>query len=257
MQTRKNQSDLGDTAPPSYHSLYPEENKKVSTSNDKTDNDPIATVIATVNRMGVHFPRYQDQCASLSENQKTKMSAAALAKDVDRLSRGQYSNQRAIHSSQGLLQRISKFSQQGASQRFTMTEYQEKNLELARLGKLVNKMERSRLDDQDWKCQSQVCEAEIEELVTTLRVPENAPLNLQRYTLSGHQKRDMFIRELLGRVCRLEGSRMSNQDAEPRNVRREREFTDHSRSHDRLPSAMDEQRAIYAKGRFRQAFMKS
>ncbi|ORY06443.1 hypothetical protein K493DRAFT_20829 [Basidiobolus meristosporus CBS 931.73] len=257
MHSKKSDSELNGALPPSYNSLYPEASEVVVDSKGKADSDSVSKVIATVNRMSAHFPRYQDQCASLSESQMTKMSAAALARDIDRLSRGQYTNQRATSSTQKLIQRLSQYSQQGlASQRFTMTEYQEKNLELARLSGLVKKMEKSRLEDQDFKSQSQVCEEELDELLTTLSVSKDTPLSLQRYQLSTNQEREMFIHEVLGRIHKLEGSRMLNQDAEPRTVRRERDFTELEKSLDRLPRALDEQRAISVRGRIREAFMK-
>ncbi|KAK9760635.1 hypothetical protein K7432_015150, partial [Basidiobolus ranarum] len=100
MQAEKKHMELSDTAPPSYNSLYPRDSEEIPELKDKDDKTPINNVIASINRMSTHTPRYQDQCASLSENQKIRISAATLAKDINRLSRGQYANQRAVPSSQ-------------------------------------------------------------------------------------------------------------------------------------------------------------
>ncbi|ORX99245.1 hypothetical protein K493DRAFT_335818, partial [Basidiobolus meristosporus CBS 931.73] len=107
-----------------------------------------------------------------------------------------------------------------------MTEYQQKNLDLARVNKLIHRMEGSRLKNQEWKCRSQVREEELQQLCEHLNVAEDAPLRLQRHPLSAHQQRSMFIREMLGKIDKLEGYRMQDQDAELLTIRKEEDLMD-------------------------------
>ncbi|KAI8054478.1 hypothetical protein BDF22DRAFT_679286 [Syncephalis plumigaleata] len=161
---------------------------------------------------------FADQRVTLSNNKQEEMAAIELAKRIIRLSKRMDSQRVELRGTRQsalveLTDAIERSGQQMADQRVAIDNALDRRMQLARVTALVEKMDRTRLTDQDWLNPQLQREDDISRITQQLQRTPSAYIR-QRYTMSGQKQRDMFIDGIMTRIRRLDELRMSDQDAE-------------------------------------------
>ncbi|KAF7729863.1 hypothetical protein EC973_003597 [Apophysomyces ossiformis] len=213
----------GDKPPPGYEYAAEKEKSLSYAQSEKTQRD-LDNLLSAIDRLSDVAPRLNNQRVALTDRQANELAAAAVGKVIERLSRGRMDDQRAtlpsLPEKQDTLRNLVAQIQQAASrtmdnQRVPMNERLQKKMDEASVNDLLDKIDRGRLTDQDWKSPEQHLLQDLTAMTDLLAKSLHRPrLSKQRYSLSALKERDLFINSLFKKVDRLEGRRMTNQDAE-------------------------------------------
>ncbi|KAH9271758.1 hypothetical protein BASA83_006128 [Batrachochytrium salamandrivorans] len=183
--------------------------------------DELTKVIKAIDHICNIAPRMDNQTVSLSDSKRRDISAAQLIGLIERLNRGaaHYADQRACSTTKlstlnFLMDAIAQSAKRRLdSQRFTMSAEQSRNMDMNKLGGLVEHAQKYRLANQDWMSREQrMCEdlAILQNLAANtseLRMPN------QRFELTAEKQRNMFICKIGGSIERGEQRRLTNQEA--------------------------------------------
>ncbi|KAL1918728.1 uncharacterized protein VTP21DRAFT_2750 [Calcarisporiella thermophila] len=201
----------GDVKPPSYTHDY-----------EKCQRD-LECVLSAIERVQLVVPPMDDQRVELTDRQVKEISVAAIAKLIDRLSRGRLEEQRAIAPPSKLetLNKLIELIRQVAGgmddQRVVMSAKLERRMEEAKLHAVLDRFDRGRMANQDFEPREQILLTDMQHLIAQLIRTDHKALKFeqQRYEPSAGKERDMFVAQIMGRVGRMNSWRMHNQDAEP------------------------------------------
>ncbi|KAG0172136.1 hypothetical protein DFQ28_004288 [Apophysomyces sp. BC1034] len=209
--------------PPGYDLSMRKDRVSSTAQSEKTQRD-LDNLLSAIDRLSDVAPRLNNQRVALTDRQASEMAAAAVGKVVERLSRGRMDNQRAtlpsLTAKQDMLRNLVAQIHQSASrtldnQRVPLSGRLQKKMEAASVNGLLDKIDRGRLTDQDWTSPEQRLLQDLTTMTDLLAQSLHRPrLSKQRYSLSALKERDLFINSLFKKVDRLEGRRMTNQDAE-------------------------------------------
>ena len=91
----------------------------------------------------------------------------------------------------------------------------QRQLDVASLGGLVDRMNKRRLADQEWVSNAEQLKQDINELVAKSACFFNVQeeYNEQRYEMSPIKERDLYLFQIFGKIDRQRNRRMTNQDA--------------------------------------------
>lgn len=94
----------------------------------------------------------------------------------------------------------------------------QRQLDVASLCGLVDRMNKRRLRDQEWVSNAEQLKRDINELVAKSACFFNTSeeFNDQRFELSAIKERDLYLFQIFSKIDRQRRRRMSNQDARPR-----------------------------------------
>ncbi|CAO3643496.1 unnamed protein product [Cunninghamella blakesleeana] len=210
-------------------SLLPDYTTPIKTQNEKTRYD-LDNLLTAMDRLSTLTPtRLNNQRVTMTEKQSKELAAATMGKTIERLSRGRMENQRAslpdLLSKQTMLQDLMSQIQRSVlrssstsletHQRVIIDDRIQKKLEMANIHKLMDRVNRGRLVNQDWKSPEALMIDEMTSMTDMLTKMMNRPqFNRQRYSLSDVKEREIFMDRIFQKVDKMEKRRMSNQDAE-------------------------------------------
>ncbi|CAO3592590.1 unnamed protein product [Absidia cylindrospora] len=191
--------------------------------NEKTAYD-LDELISAIDQLSTVSPRLNNQRVDMTDRQAKELAAATVGRTIERLSRGRLEEQRAslsteftkIEMLQGLMNQIQRSSLRTLdNQRVSMNTRLKKKMNVATINGILDRNDRGRLASQDWTSPEQQMIDDMTTMTDMLTKVMNRPkYNQQRYSLSALKEREFFFNHLLQKVDRMEGRRMSNQDAE-------------------------------------------
>ena len=158
---------------------------------------------------------FSNQRGAFSAASLRKLEVEALSRSMNRLNRGEMADQQADQEDTlfSLHERLLKANNRTLEQRvsISMDNRAGREIEQAKVDATLERMEKLRFHDQDWKSPSEVKEEELTLLIQLLtQTPEE--WSRQRVQLDPKKELDMFISGIVGRSTR---SRLVNQDASP------------------------------------------
>ncbi|ORZ05978.1 hypothetical protein BCR42DRAFT_427414 [Absidia repens] len=181
-------------------------------------------LLSAIDQLSTVSPRLNNQRVDMTERQAKELAAATVGRTIERLSRGRLEEQRAslstdytkIEMLQGLMNQIQRSSLRTLdNQRVSMNSRLKKKMNAATINGILDRNDRGRLASQDWTSPEQQMIDDMTTMTDMLTKVMNRPkYNQQRYSLSALKEREFFFNHLLQKVDRMEGRRMSNQDAE-------------------------------------------
>ncbi|KAI9340407.1 hypothetical protein DFJ73DRAFT_762618 [Zopfochytrium polystomum] len=184
----------------------------------------LGEVVTAIERVVRTAPRMFNQTVTLTAQQERNMNAAQLTKLVDRLVAGkeEYATQRATFGAtpmasgeQKLSALVESLMVAGArkleNQRVGMSEGAMKRMEEAKLVRLVARGAESRMSNQDWKSRETQLLEDLSVLCRNLAAPSK--MSDQRFVMTPEKEKELFLKNVFGRLDRLEVRRMSNQEA--------------------------------------------
>ncbi|CAO3630685.1 unnamed protein product [Cunninghamella echinulata] len=228
--------------------------------NEKTRFE-LDNLLSAIDRLSTLTPRLNNQRVDMTEKQTKELAAATMGKTIERLSRGRMENQRAslpdLLSKQTMLQDLMSQIQRSAvrsldNQRVIMDTRLKKKMDMAGIHKLMDRVQRGRLVNQDWRSNEELMIDEMTTMTDKLTKMMNRPqFNRQRYSLTDVKEREIFIDRIFQKVDRMEKRRMSNQDAEwSQHQKQQKKSMDDELDHlfdhiNKSKSQLDNQRASF------------
>ncbi|EGF83221.1 expressed protein [Batrachochytrium dendrobatidis JAM81] len=181
----------------------------------------LSKVVLAIDHILQIAPRMDNQTVSLSDSKLRDISAAQLIGLIERLNRGAtyYSGQRAYPETKyTTLNFLTEKIAQSAKLRlnnqcFIMTADQSRQMDLTKLGGMMENGQRLRLANQDWMSKEQRMYEDLSALQQKLSAIGESRMHNQRFELTPDKQRNMFIYKISGQIEKGQQRRMSNQDA--------------------------------------------
>ncbi|KAG2198749.1 hypothetical protein INT47_010535 [Mucor saturninus] len=124
--------------------------------------------------------------------------------------------QEALH---GLIEKIQQATRQTLDNQIVDPSSRlQRQLDVASLGGLVDRMNKRRLVDQEWVSNSEQLKRDINELVakSSCFFTVHDDYEEQRFELSPIKERDLYLFQIFSKIDRQTSRRMTNQDAKPK-----------------------------------------
>ncbi|KAG0286889.1 hypothetical protein BGZ98_004890 [Dissophora globulifera] len=194
-------------------------------------------VMSAIERLSQVAPRMDNQRVQLSPSQKRQMARASVSRTIERLSTSASASASASSSSHAAQQQqlaaertrdLSKLMNQivesankasFVAQRAEFSQRQQWKMEEARVGAGIERGERLRMSGQDWQAPEKVLLKDMTRLTNALyqqsASASSQAFQTQRYTLTEGKARSMALQGIIGKIERVSGRRMENQDALP------------------------------------------
>ncbi|GES90542.1 hypothetical protein GLOIN_2v1463146 [Rhizophagus clarus] len=237
--------------PPKYCSV---KINKMDSEKTKVDLD---NVISAIERVYYVAPQLNNQRVELNPRQKKDITAAALSSAIKKLSRGRYEEQRAeptlvmkYQTLNCLVNQIQKSATRSfVDQRVELSPRQIRDLEVAKLNGIIDRLDKNRMTDQDWHSPEQQLVKDLTKLTNELTKTATTPVYAsQRFHLSSTKEKDMFMNSVIKKIDKLRSYRLENQDADSPTERRERSCQEVEKIVAKMQysPSMDNQRATWS-----------
>ncbi|KAJ3103931.1 hypothetical protein HDU97_009743 [Phlyctochytrium planicorne] len=218
-----------DAIPPSYNEVA-----KGRTPSPLPDANSLHDVLNAIDRIFLAAPRMVNQTAIITDRQQQRLATASLVALIERLLSGResFENQRAeasLPSRHALLNDlIDKIVAAGersyVNQRAEAT-YHHDLVDLVRLVRSIEN-QRKRYDNQDSETRDMILKRDLALLAQDVIALEKPWMQDQRFVMSDTKQRDMFMKKLVGSICKGEDRRLSNQDASTIQERKEADISE-------------------------------
>ncbi|CAB4378884.1 hypothetical protein RIR_jg40283.t1 [Rhizophagus irregularis DAOM 181602=DAOM 197198] len=227
---------------------------KMDCEKTKVDLD---NVISAIERVYYVAPQLNNQRVELNPRQKKDITAAALSSAIKKLSRGRYEEQRAeptlvmkYQTLNCLVNQIQKSATRSfVDQRVVLSPRQVRDLEIAKLNGIIDRLDKNRMTDQDWHSPEQQLVQDLTKLTNELTKSATTPVYAsQRFHLSTTKEKDMFMNSVIKKIDKLRSYRLENQDADSPTERRERSCREVEKIVAKMQysPSMDNQRATWS-----------
>ncbi|KAI8925524.1 hypothetical protein BC831DRAFT_266487 [Entophlyctis helioformis] len=208
-------------------------------------------VVGAIDRLLKVSPRLENQSVTLTETKIRDMSTAHLIGMIERLNRGaaNFEGQRAANNGKHqtlnvLVERIAQSAKRRMdNQCVELTGNIGRNMDLGKLGGILDRQEKTRFPNQDWVSREQRMIDDLSTLQTKLSANSSVKrMENQRFVLTDQKQMHMFFDKLSSQLERSE-RRMANQDALSKETVRDTKFSEIDDIMNRMSVGMSSQRA--------------
>ncbi|KAJ3220281.1 hypothetical protein HDU67_003296 [Dinochytrium kinnereticum] len=186
------------------------------------DFNSLHDVVNAIDRILSAAPRMVNQTAAVSDRQKQRLAAASMVALIERLLAGreEFEAQRAVATQPSrhavlndLIDRIvTAGGRTYSDQRVELSAYQRDLMDLIRLIRVIEQ-QKGRYANQDYESREMILQRDLAALEKEINAYEKTQMLDQRFIVSDAKQRDMFMKNMVARICRMEDRRFENQDA--------------------------------------------